>query len=179
MTWIAVLGIGYLLGAIPFGVLVGKLWKKDIRQYGSGNVGFTNAWRVLGIGPASLVLIGDFSKGFLAAYIGSLLQNETGALLGGMIAIIATGAGVLFFLSPAVFLICAAILAVLTYVTKYMSVGSITAAICAPILLWLFKAPTIYIAGIFVMCCYVIYLHRGNIQRLMNGTENKIGKKNK
>ena len=53
MTWIAVLGIGYLLGAIPFGVLVGKLWKKDIRQYGSGNVGFTNAWRVLGIGPVS------------------------------------------------------------------------------------------------------------------------------
>ena len=88
MTCIAVLGIGYFLGAIPFGVLVGKLWKKDIRQYGSGNVGFTNAWRVLGIGPASLVLIGDFSKGFLAAYIGSLLQNETGALLGGMIAII-------------------------------------------------------------------------------------------
>lgn len=86
MTWIAVLGIGYFLGAIPFGVLVGKLWKKDIRQHGSGNVGFTNAWRVLGIGPASLVLIGDFSKGFLAAYIGSLLQNETGALLGGMIA---------------------------------------------------------------------------------------------
>ncbi len=194
MMWIAVFGIGYFLGAIPFGVIVGKLWRKDIRQHGSGNVGFTNAWRTLGIGPAILVLIGDFSKGFLASYIGFLLQNETGALLGGMIAIIghtlscfihfkggkgiATGAGVLFFLSPTVFLICAAILAVLTYLTKYMSVGSITAAVCAPILLWIFKAPTIYIAGIFVMCCYVVYLHRGNIQRLMKGTENKIGKKN-
>lgn len=194
MTWIIVLAIGYFLGAIPFGVLMGKLCRKDIRQYGSGNVGFTNAWRVLGIGPAAVVLLGDFSKGFLAAYSGFCLQNEAGALLGGAAAIIghtlscfihfkggkgvATGAGVLCFLSPPVLLICALILAILTYLTKYMSVGSITAAVCAPILLWLFGAPTLYIVGIALLCCYVIYLHRGNIQRLLKGTENKIGKKN-
>lgn len=194
MSWILVLCIGYFLGAIPFGVLIGKLFKKDIRQHGSGNVGFTNAWRVLGIGPAILVFVGDFSKGYLAAYIGFVLQNEIGALLGGMIAIIghtlscfihfkggkgiATGAGVLFYMQPVVFMICAVVLASLTYFTKYMSLGSITAAILAPILLWFFKAPLSYVAGILVMCVYVIYLHRGNIQRLLNGTENKIGKKN-
>lgn len=193
MKWILVLVIGYFLGSIPCGVLMGKLLKKDIRQHGSGNVGFTNAWRVLGIGPASVVFAGDFAKGYLSAYIGFRLLAENGALLGGMIAIIghtlscflhfkggkgiATGAGVLFYLSPMVFSICLVVLLVLVALTKYMSLGSITAAVLAPILLWAFDAPGIYVLGILVMCIYVVYLHRGNIQRLLNGTENKIGKK--
>lgn len=192
MNWILVLVIGYLLGAIPFGYLVGKLYKVDIREHGSGNVGFTNAWRVLGIYPASLVLLGDAAKGYGAAYVGFALLGERGALAGGIIAIIghtlscfihfkggkgiATGAGVVLFMSPLTLLICVSAVAIITLLTKYMSLGSIVGAAMAPILLYAFKAPMTYTVGIGVACLYVIYMHRANIKRLLNGTENKVGK---
>ena len=70
INWIIITVIGYLLGAIPFGVLMGKLYKTDIRQHGSGNIGFTNVWRVLGIAPAAIVLAGDFAKGYWATWLG-------------------------------------------------------------------------------------------------------------
>lgn len=193
MSWLIVIITGYFLGAIPFGVLVGKLYKTDIRQHGSGNVGFTNAWRVLGIGPAIFVLAGDFTKGYLATVLGYSLLGEKGALLGGVMALlghtfscfihfkggkgIATGAGIIGFISPMTLLICLIVLAIITFTTKYMSLGSITAAILVPILLYFFHAPTLYVVGIALACLYVIYMHRSNIKRLLNGTENKIGRK--
>lgn len=192
MNWIVVLAVSYFLGAIPFGYLVGKLYKVDIREHGSGNVGFTNAWRVLGIYPALLVLLADGAKGYGSAYLGFFLLGEKGALAGGLVAIIghtlscfihfkggkgiAAGAGVILFMSPITLLICISSVAVITLITKYMSLGSIVGAGLAPILLYVFHAPMAYTVGITMACIYVIYMHRGNIKRLLNGTENKVGK---
>lgn len=193
MKWILVAVCAYFLGAIPFGYMTGKLLGVDIRQHGSGNVGFTNVWRTLGIGPAAVVLAGDLGKGWLAAFIGFQLTGEMGALLGGLLAIVghtlscfihfkggkgvATGAGVLLYMSPVALLICLAVLVVLCLTTRYMSLGSICAAWLAPVVLYATHAPTAYTLGIGAAALYVIFLHIPNIRRLMKGTENKIGHK--
>lgn len=193
MNWVLVAVCAYFLGAIPFGYIMGKFLGVDIRQHGSGNVGFTNVWRTLGIGPAAVVLAGDLSKGWLSAFIGFQFAGEMGALLGGLLAIVghtlscfihfkggkgvATGAGVLLYMSPVTFLVCLVVLVVLCLVTRYMSLGSICAAWLAPLVLHGTHAPTPYTLGIGAAALYVIYLHIPNIRRLLKGTENKIGHK--
>lgn len=193
MKWFLVVLCAYLLGAIPFGFIVGKAKGVDIRKHGSGNVGFTNVWRTLGIGPAAVVLCGDLGKGWLASCIGFQMCGEMGALIGGLLAVIghtlscfinfkggkgvATGAGWLLFLSPLTFVICLAVLVTLCVTTRYMSLGSICAAWTAPVVLFLSHAPTTYTLGIGAAALYVIYLHIPNISRLMKGTENKLGQK--
>ena len=193
MNWVLVAVCAYFLGAIPFGYIMGKFLGVDIRQHGSGNVGFTNVWRTLGIGPAAVVLVGDLGKGWLSAFIGFQFAGEMGALLGGLLAIVghtlscfihfkggkgvATGAGVLLYMSPMTFLVCLVVLVVLCLVTRYMSLGSICAAWLAPLVLHGTHAPTPYTLGIGAAALYVIYLHIPNIRRLMKGTENKIGHK--
>lgn len=195
MNWVLTVLCSYFLGAIPFGYMVGKLSGIDIRQHGSGNVGFTNVWRTLGIGKAAVVLAGDLGKGWLSACIGFQLAGEPGALVGGLAAIIghtlscfiqfkggkgvATGAGVLLYFSPLALLICLIILVTLCVCTRYMSLGSICAASAAPVVLFLTDAPLPYTLGIGAAAIYVVYLHIPNIRRLMNGTENKLGHKNK
>ena len=191
----AVIVCAYFLGAIPFGYVVGKLKGINIREHGSGNIGFTNTWRVLGFKLGLVVLIGDAFKGWMSCYIGYFALGEIGALAGGMTAIIAhtfscfigfkggkgiaTGGGVLLFMSPITLAICLGIVIVVCLTIRYMSVGSILAAWMAPILLYIFDAPLCYVGGIAVAAAYVIYKHVPNIKRLMNGTENKLtfGKK--
>ena len=190
LKWLLVLGCAYLLGAIPFGYIVGRARGIDIREHGSGNVGFTNTWRVLGFKLGLIVLVCDMSKGWLSCYIGYTLFGEYGALAGGMAAIfahtfscfinfkggkgIATGGGVLLFMSPIKLAICLGIVIVACVTIRYMSVGSILAALMAPILLYVFDAPLCYVFSIMVVAGYVIYKHIPNIKRLMNGTENKL-----
>ena len=196
MTWILSAVIAYFLGAIPFGYLVGKMKGIDIRQHGSGNVGFTNVWRTLGFGPALLVLLGDGGKGWLSAFIGFQLAGEAGVLIGGLVAIlghsfscfinfkggkgIATGGGVLLYMSPLTLAILLSVVILICAVTRYMSLGSICAAWLAPVVLYATGAPRSYVIGIGVAALYVIFLHVPNIKRLMKGTENKLtfGKRN-
>lgn len=195
MRWIPIILCAYFLGAIPFGYIVGRLNGIDIRQHGSGNVGFTNVWRTLGIGPATIVLAGDLSKGWIASWIGFQLGGVMGALLGGLMAIVghtlscfihfkggkgvATGAGVLLYISPLTCLICVLVVVVICLTTRYMSLGSVCAAWVAPLVLFFTHAPKPYIYGIGAAALYVIYLHIPNIRRLMKGTENKLGQKSK
>ena len=190
MKWVAVFGCAYLLGAIPFGYIVGRLRGIDIREHGSGNIGFTNTWRVLGFKLGLIVLVCDGFKGWFSCFIGYSMFGELGALAGGMTAIlahtfscfigfkggkgIATGGGVLLFMSPITLAICLGIVIVVCLTIRYMSLGSILAALMAPILLYVFDAPLCYVCGIAVAACYVIYKHVPNIKRLMNGTENKL-----
>lgn len=187
--------IAYFLGAIPFAQLVSRARGVDIFKVGSGNAGFTNVLRVLGGRAAAVVLVGDILKGTLAAGIGDALGDEIGMLLASAIAVIAhtlsvfvhfrggkgvaTGAGVLLYVSPLSFLACGTTLALLAYTTGYMSIGSIAAAILCPLMLILTHEQPLVI-GVFTCCAlFVIWKHRGNIRRLRNGTENKIrpGKK--
>lgn len=195
MEKVIIVVCAYLLGAIPFGFLVGKIKGLDIRQHGSGNMGFTNVWRTLGFAPGLLVLICDGAKGFLAAAIGFQLMGVHGTLLGGVVAIfghtfscfmqfkggkgVATGGGVLLFMSPVTLAICLAAVIIIAAVTKYMSLGSVIAAWMAPVVLYATGAPQEYVIGIGAAALYVIILHIPNLQRLAKGKENKIGHKAK
>lgn len=195
LKFAAVIVCAYFLGAIPFGYIIGRLKGINIREHGSGNIGFTNVWRVLGFRIGLVVLFCDGLKGWVACWIGFALCGELGALIGGIVAIlghsfscfigfkggkgIATGGGMLLFMSPMTLLICISMVAIMCVTTRYMSLGSILAACSAPVVLYLCDASLIYVFGIIPAVVYVVYLHIPNIKRLLNGTENKLqfGKK--
>lgn len=185
--------IAYFFGAIPFGYIVSKVQGVDIMSQGSGNIGFTNVWRVMGIKSGIIVLVCDMAKGYLAAWIGLALTGANGAILAGIACIlghtfnvflrfkggkgVASGAGVILCLSPLTFVICVVLLSVITGITRYMSLGSIITALSCPFIMLFLGEPWQYVVGIGICCVYVVYKHKANILRLMNGTENKIGKR--
>ena len=191
----------YLLGSIPTGFLVAKAKGIDIRSVGSGNIGATNAMRVLGKPAGISVLLADAAKGFAAVWLASLLfeSNQAGDLqtlrvVAGICAVlghnytcwlkfkggkgIATTAGVYIALAPLPLLIALVVFILAVLVTRYISVGSIAAAIALPVAVWIMK-PQNLLLGIVTTAlgALAIYKHKGNIQRLMAGTENRFGKK--
>ncbi|WP_332630082.1 glycerol-3-phosphate 1-O-acyltransferase PlsY [Halalkalibacter flavus] len=198
---IIIILIGYLLGSLSFSYIIAKKIKKvDIRQHGSGNAGATNTLRVLGLGPALLVLALDVLKGIVAVWIGVAVAPDQSGLypaLAGLAAIlghnwpiyygfrggkgVATTIGVLatvvFF--PALFAGIVAIGSIV--ITRYVSLGSILFAILTPIfalfLLDYYGYPVIYGYLAFVVALLSIWRHRTNIKRLLAGTESKIGQK--
>jgi acyl phosphate:glycerol-3-phosphate acyltransferase len=194
----------YLLGSIPFGFLVAKAKGIDIRKTGSGNIGATNAMRVLGKPAGIFVLLLDLLKGYAACtWLISLALNffpiapqnvETLQIIAGIFAVlghnytcwlkfkggkgIATSAGVFLALAPWAVLVALAVFLVAVALTKYVSVGSIAAAIALPATVWI-MSPQNYFLGIVTTAlgALAIYKHKANIQRLMAGTENRLGKK--
>ena len=191
----------YLVGSIPTGFLVAKAKGIDIRAVGSGNIGATNAFRVLGKGPGSFVLLFDAFKGWSAVMLlvpliagWNLCEDcESVRLLAGLAAVIghnytcwlkfkggkgiATSAGVLLAWMPPVLLTILAIWIVTFYASKYVSMASIAAATALPIsaLLWGYSWTLFGVA----MCLAIlaIYKHKPNIQRLMAGTESRFSSK--
>lgn len=192
MEYIIIIGLSYLLGSIPNGLIVGKLLKGvDIRQFGSKNIGATNVYRVLGPWPAFWVLITDIAKGVAGVYIGqAVLGTPPAALAGGIAAIaghnwslflgfsggrgVATALGVIAVLMPKVTAIVFAVWAAIVYFTRYVSLGSIVAAAIAPPLIWLMGERTEYLVFGLVAAVFVIVRHRPNIGRLLRGEELKI-----
>ncbi len=206
----------YLLGSIPTGFLVAKAKGIDIRSAGSGNIGATNAMRVLGKPAGIFVLLMDALKGYAACtllppliynwlaphYSGLyvIFQHEPAELqmkfyvLAGVCAVlghnytcwlkfkggkgIATTAGVYIALAPWPLLIALVVFILAVVVTRYISVGSIAAAIALPAAVWI-MSPQNLLLGIVSAALGVmaIYKHKTNIQRLMAGTENRFGKK--
>jgi glycerol-3-phosphate acyltransferase PlsY len=194
----------YLLGSIPTGFLVAKAKGIDIRTAGSGNIGATNAMRVLGKPAGIFVLLMDALKGYTAsAWLSSGLiaafampadQQANLRILAGIAAVlghnftcwlkfkggkgIATSAGVYLALAPWALLIGAAVFFLAVFVTRYVSVGSIAAAVALPAAVWILP-PHNLLLGIVttVLGLLAIYKHKGNIQRLMAGTESRLGKK--
>lgn len=187
---IVVILIAYLLGSIPSGLIIGKLfYGKDIREHGSGNLGGTNTFRTLGIKAGLTVTIADILKGTLAASLPFLFDLEMHALLVGIFAVVghmypifanfrggkavATSGGVLLFYAPLMFLIVLVIFFLCLYITKYVSLSSMLAAIAAIIYslivwdIWL-------IIVVAILAFFVIYRHRANFKRIMNKTEPKI-----
>jgi glycerol-3-phosphate acyltransferase PlsY len=196
--------MGYLLGSIPTGYLVARARGVDIRTVGSGNIGATNAFRVLGKGLGIFVLLMDALKGWVAVYFGASLLNQLlpGASLenlritAGIAAIlghnftcwlhfkggkgIATSAGVLIALVPLALAIILSIFIILFVVTRYVSVGSIAAAFALPFATWLTEHHDPGLTAVTgAMGALAILKHRKNIQRLLNGTENRIQFKKK
>lgn len=184
---------GYLIGSIPTAYIVVKqLTGQDIRQIGSGNVGATNVKRAAGTKPFIFVLIVDLLKGTIPVLISKALFPHLYLLhvivafmtvighsksiflgfAGGKSA--ATGLGGMVGLAPLPALLLGLIAFTITKLSRIVSLGSITASVLAPFVLYLFKYPLEYVIYAAVAGAYVIFLHRANIQRLLKGTENRI-----
>ena len=189
--FIVLLVLAYLAGSIPFGVVVGKLfYGVDVREHGSGNVGTTNVFRVLGKKAGSIVMVCDILKGYIPAAIAAALFTPWAAIfiaaapvIGHIYSIflkgrggkgIATGAGVVLALVPLAFLIIFATWIALILLTRYVSVASLVAAVLVPVLTIAFDEPLPYqIAGVLV-AVLVWWAHRGNIRRLLAGEEHRV-----
>lgn len=194
---VACIIIPYLLGSLNFAVIISKLkYKDDIRNHGSGNAGMTNMLRTYGKGPAVCTLAGDMLKGVFAVIIGCvLLGHDLGGYMAGFFAIIghmfpvfyrfkggkgvATTAALMLVLNPVVFLIILFVFLVIVIGTKYVSLGSVMSAMLYPVVLHNFSTFGTDVIFSFLIAAMVVFMHRSNIKRLMNGTESKIslGKK--
>lgn len=192
MNYFLTILIAYLIGSVSFGIIVAKLFRGiDIRDYGSGNTGFTNVLRVLGKGPSVLVLFGDTMKGAMAVLVGFYLGGTYCAVLGGLSVMlghsyplyfgfrggkgVATGLGVVISLAPDVTVLALLIFLLTVWISRYVSLGSILAALSVPLLMLAFAKPLpILYFGIFG-ALVVVYRHKSNIVRIYQGQENKIG----
>lgn len=188
---ILVLILAYLLGSIPSGLIIGKVfYKTDIREHGSGNLGGTNTFRTLGVKAGLAVTMADILKGTLAASLPVLFGfDEINPLLAGVFAVIghtypifagfrggkavATSGGVLLFCAPLMFLTIFLVFFASLYITKYVSLSSMLAGICAVIYAAIDRDLPLLIA-VILLASFVIYRHRANIKRIMNKTEPKI-----
>ena len=192
MVLAGVILASYLLGSLPSGLWIGrKLYGIDLREHGSKNTGATNAYRVLGRWPALLVFACDTAKGMLSVYLGTILAGgQLAEVAGGIAAIcghnwsvflgfkggrgVATGLGVIALLSPKVTVIVFAVWAVIVFLTKYVSLGSIIAAALVPPLMWWFGEPAEILCFGVAAATFVIVRHKPNIERLLKGEESKI-----
>lgn len=188
---------GYLLGSFNAALVVGKVfYKKDIRNYGSGNAGTTNVLRTFGKGAAATVLALDMLKGILACLAGQLLTGHieslgwAGMYLAGFAAVIGhnwpvffgfkggkgvlTSFAVILYISPVPALICLAVFIVIVSLTRYVSLGSIVGAILWPIVSIFFNLPALMLVVAVLMAIMIILRHKENITRLFQGTEKKI-----
>nr|WP_206707098.1 glycerol-3-phosphate 1-O-acyltransferase PlsY [Koleobacter methoxysyntrophicus] len=186
--------ISYLLGSISFSYFIAKIWMGiDIRNYGSGNAGATNVLRVLGTKPAIIALLGDALKGIIAVYLGKLTGDESIMLLCGLAVVIghnwpiflkfkggkgiATSLGVILTISPLSSLILIIIGVFIIYITRYVSLGSITSAIILPFIFYMLHKSGYYLVFALVLTFLALFRHRSNIQRLLSGKESKLGEK--
>ena len=188
--------VAYLIGSIPTGYLIVKAKTgEDIRTIGSGSTGATNVKRVLGKKWFFTVMILDAIKGALPVLLANLFVSAgakygLAPVIASILVIIghskscflgfkggksvASGVGTIIALNWMVGVIIALIWGTITYITKYVSVGSMIALLVSPILMFLFHAPIAYIAYCALGAIYIVYLHRENIKRLIDGNENKV-----
>lgn len=211
--------LSYLLGAVPFSLVVGRAMGVDLRKHGSGNAGATNALRVLGKGPGLLVFLLDFAKGLAAVVLIARLADvealaEAGvlgsrpdlvaawvatiagaaAMVGHVVTVwgrlffgsfkggkgVATGAGMLAGLAPIAVGIALLVFIAVIAATRYVSLGSILAALSLPLalvalhLLGVESPPPVWVFGT-VVPAFILWTHRANVRRLLDGTEAKMG----
>ncbi|TVQ36252.1 MAG: glycerol-3-phosphate 1-O-acyltransferase [Geminicoccaceae bacterium] len=185
--------VGYLIGAIPFGVILTKLaGAGDLRQIGSGNIGATNVLRTGKKSLALAVLVLDALKGAVPAALAFAWFGPDMAKVTALATVVghcypvylrfqggkgvATAAGVLFALTPVIALVALAAFAVVVALSRYVSLGSLTAAAAAPLAAWSLGYNQ-YQELLALIALLIVVKHAGNIRRLLKGTENKLGAK--
>ncbi|AKP47194.1 MULTISPECIES: glycerol-3-phosphate 1-O-acyltransferase PlsY [Bacillus] len=190
MEYVVFILIAYLLGSIPSGLIVGKIfYGVDIREHGSGNLGATNAFRTLGIKAGSVVIIADILKGTLATLLPIWFGADLHPLIAGMAAAVghsfpvfagfrggkavATSGGVLLAYEPVLFLLLVVAFLISLYISKYVSLSSIIVSIIAVIYTF-FKGDIPLIIVVLFLASFVIFRHRANVKRILNKTEPKI-----
>lgn len=183
----------YLLGSIPFGYIVGKLHKIDIREHGSGNIGATNTFRVLGLKSGIIVVVLDAFKGALSVLIAKWLGLDTlYQVIVGIFATIghtytcflhfkggkgvATAAGTMAALSLPVLCLGLTVFGITIWITKYVSLGSILGVLSAALFSVLLHKDIEITIFVLIVWVVIVYKHKENIKRILNGTENKVGK---
>jgi glycerol-3-phosphate acyltransferase PlsY len=199
MTWLIFAGsavVSYFIGSIPTGFLWAKSRGIDIRKVGSGNIGATNVMRALGKGPGITVLLIDAAKGFLPVWIAPLVFSNVDRLWLQIICCVfviaghnwtcwlkfkggkgvATSAGALLAFLPLPMLCGLGAWLVVFGIWRYVSLASISAAVVVPVATWCLQGDRRLFIFTVVVCAVVIYKHKSNIQRLLAGTEGRIGK---
>lgn len=189
----------YIIGSIPTAYIFGKALKGiDVREYGSGNVGATNVFRVIGKVPGIIVLIIDVIKGYISAtylasgflYLAPVTRPELYKILVGLSAIaghnwtvflkfkggkgVAASAGVVMGLIPKIFWLGFMVWLVTFFITGFVSLGSIIAVISIPIFTLAFGEPAEIIIFMCLLCLIIVYKHKSNIRRLARGEEKRI-----
>src|SRR5271167_3974319 len=198
LTEISILVAAYFLGAIPFGLLLGKFFGvTDVRKAGSGNIGATNVSRVAGPFAGILTLLLDAAKGAVAVLAAGRLTDDsaTWMIIAGLLALlghcyplwlhfkggkgVATAAGVFLVLCPLALFSALAIFILVVIFWRFVSLGSLAAAAAIPLLMYFLWAPhhappLVVIFGSLAISSLVIYKHDANVQRLVTGTETKF-----
>jgi glycerol-3-phosphate acyltransferase PlsY len=189
----------YIIGSIPTAYIFGRVLKGiDIREYGSGNIGATNVFRVIGKGPGIAVLVIDIIKGFICAtylasgflYLAPVTRPELYRILAGLSAIaghnwtlflkfkggkgVAASAGVVIGLIPKIFWLGFLVWLITFFITGFVSLGSIVAAISIPIFTLAFGEPAEIVIFMCLLCLIIVYKHKQNIRRLTRGEEKRI-----
>lgn len=198
--------IGYLLGSLNTSIIVGRIYGTDIRKHGSENAGMTNTLRTLGKTAAVLVIFGDILKGVLSYIIGNMIITSIpdsitlnisgiGGMVGGIAAIaghnwpvyfgfkggkgILTSFSVVMMMDWKLGLILLGVFVIIVAITRYVSLGSILACLAFPIGAAIKGNSPVFITFAALLSILAIARHNGNIKRLVNGTESKIGEKKK
>jgi len=194
MTLFFLILFAFLLGSIPFGVVVAKGYGVNLKKVGSGNIGATNVLRAMGKGPALLTLVGDVLKGSLAVVAGRYFLHS--ASLEGIIGLsaivghnfslflrfrggkgVATSIGVLLIYSPKVGVLTAILWLIVMLVTRYSSLGAIVSFGVLPFGIYVLDYTQEKLIISVLIAFLLIFRHTDNIKRLLQGTEPKIGKR--
>lgn len=190
MEYVLFAVIAYLLGSIPSALIVGKIgYNIDIREHGSGNLGATNTFRVLGKKAGMIVMLSDILKGTIAVLIPLLFDAEVNRLIIGIFAVlghtyplfakfkggkaVATSGGIFLGVYPLLFVIMLATFFINLYISKYVSLSSMITGVVT-IIVSLFYQDLLLLIIVATLTAFVFYRHKENIKRIKNGTEPKI-----
>lgn len=191
MNYLLFATIAYLLGSIPSALIVGKVgYSIDIREHGSGNLGATNTFRVLGFKAGSIVIVTDILKGTFATILPSLLfGSEVYPLIIGLFSVlghtyplfakfkggkaVATSSGIILGVSPLLFIVMIVTFLITLYISKYVSLSSMITGVIS-IIISLFLKDIGLMVMIILLTAFVFYRHKENIKRIIHKTEPKI-----
>lgn len=194
-TWLSFSAVmGYLVGSIPFALVLARRWGAgDLRLVGSGNVGAANMVRASGLKPGLLVALLDMSKGIVSVWLAERLFGGAnaaaaagfGAVVGHVYPVwigfrggkgVATACGAFVILAPIAASAALASFVLCVWTTRYVSLGSVVASLMVPLLAWASDEPrSVFVAGISC-AALIIFRHRGNLRRMLTGTERRFGR---
>lgn len=187
--------LGYLAGSIPFGLLIAKVSKGvDVRNVGSGNIGATNVFRVVGSGAGAITLVLDALKGWTPVVLSQLLGAPEvlvatvglAAFLGHLYPLflgfrggkgVATALGVMLALFAKIALLIVGVWLLIAALFRYSSLAALVTSIASPFLVWVLDGRPPYVGLTIIICGFILIRHRDNLGRLMAGEEGKIGQK--
>jgi glycerol-3-phosphate acyltransferase PlsY len=188
----AVVLAAYLLGSIPFALILARRWGSDLRAVGSGNLGATNVMRASGVRAGVLVAILDMSKGAVSVWLAARISDGAplpaaaglAAILGHIYPVwlrfrggkgVATACGVFSILTPLAVPPALAIFAAAVWLTKYISLGSVLASMALPPIAYALGSPAPAVIAAAAASAFIVFRHRSNLVRLFTGTERRVG----